>query len=153
MTDNEIIKALECCTKTEFISDCAKCEMFAFDCKDILIENAIDLINRQKAEVERLEDKIFVLENDLEKAENLSDALGNDIDIKLNYIYDLEEKIETVESEAIKEFANRFAKELSEFDMSSVGLPDYDRGYKDCMTNIEDTIDNLVKEMTEEKEK
>ena len=107
MTDNEIIKALECCTKTEFISDCAKCEMFAFDCKDILIENAIDLINRQKAEVERLEDKIFVLENDLEKAENLIDALGNDIDIKLNYIYDLEEKIETVESEAIKEFCEK----------------------------------------------
>jgi hypothetical protein len=55
MTDNEIIKALECCVKTEFISDCAKCEMFAIDCKDILIENALDLINRQKAEIERLQ--------------------------------------------------------------------------------------------------
>ena len=55
MTDNEIIKALECCVKTEFISDCAKCEMFAIDCKDILIENALDLINRQQAEIERLE--------------------------------------------------------------------------------------------------
>ena len=54
MTDNEIIKALECCVKTEFISDCAKCEMFAIDCKDILIENALDLINRQKAEIESL---------------------------------------------------------------------------------------------------
>lgn len=57
--------------------------------------------------------------------------------------------IEKAKSEAIKEFAEKFAKELSEFDMSSVGLPDYDRGYKDCMTAIEDTIDNLVKEMTE----
>ena len=54
MTDEEIIKALECCKKTEFISDCAKCEMFAFDCKDTLIENALNLINRQKAEVEQL---------------------------------------------------------------------------------------------------
>ena len=143
MTDNEIIKALECCTKTEFISDCAKCEMFAFDCKDILIENAIDLINRQKAEVERLEDKIFVLENDLEKAENLSDALGNDIDIKLNYIYDLEEKIETVESEAIKEFAKRLKHFI---------IPQKADGYTREIVLKRD-IDNLLKEMTEENEK
>lgn len=54
----------------------------------------------------------------------------------------------SVASEAIKEFAKRFAKALSEFDMSSVGLPDYDRGYKDCMTAIEDTIDNIVNKMT-----
>ena len=52
-------------------------------------------------------------------------------------------------SEAIKEFAERLAKELSEFDMSSVGLPAYDLGYKDCMLAIKATIDNLVKEMTE----
>ena len=45
MTDNEIIKALECCTKTEFISDCAKCEMLAFGCKDTLIENAFGFVN------------------------------------------------------------------------------------------------------------
>ena len=54
MTDNEIIKALEYCVKTEFISDCEKCEMIAFDCKDTLIENALNLINLQKAEIERL---------------------------------------------------------------------------------------------------
>lgn len=58
MIDNEIIKALECCVKTEFISDCAKCEMFAFDCKDILIENALDLINRQKLEIEKIKKKL-----------------------------------------------------------------------------------------------
>ena len=52
MTDKQIIKALEYCVKTEFIRDCAKCEMLAFDCKDILIENAFDLINRQKAKIE-----------------------------------------------------------------------------------------------------
>ena len=147
MTDNEIMKALECCTKTEFISDCAKCEMFAFDCKDILIENALDLINRQKAEVERLEDKIFVLENDLEKAENLSDALGNDIDIKLNYIYDLEEKIETVESEAIKECLEK-VKNYIKTHCNPYGKPDFDY---DTSIKILNFIDNLVKEMTEEK--
>lgn len=71
MTDNKIIKALECCTKTEFISDCAKCEMLAFDCKDTLIENALNLINHQKAEIERLENELkitreYIHDNNLE---------------------------------------------------------------------------------------
>ena len=57
MTDTEIIKALERCVNTEFISDCAKCEMCAFDCKDILIENALDLINRTKLESKRYRGK------------------------------------------------------------------------------------------------
>lgn len=69
-------------------------------------------------------------------------------DLKAEHIETIK-AIKQAKSEAIKEFADRFAKALSEFDMSSVGLPDYDRGYKDCMTAIEDTIDNLVKEMTE----
>ena len=93
MTDNEIIKALECCTKTEFISDCAKCEMFAFDCKDILIENAIDLINRQKAKIERLE-KIRAKQ---------ADIIGEERGQK----YELLNKICKAKSEALKELAER----------------------------------------------
>ena len=58
------------------------------------------------------------------------------------------EAINYIKSEAVKEFVKKFVKALSEFDMSSVGLPDYDRGYKDCMTAIEDTIDNIVNKMT-----
>ena len=61
------------------------------------------------------------------------------------------EAIDVVKSEAIKEFAERLNKELSEFDLSSVGFPDYDRGYKDCMTAVEDLIDTVIKEMTESK--
>ena len=149
MTYEQIIEALECCVKTECISDCAKCEMFAFDCKDILIENALDLINRQKAEIERLQDKIFVLENDLEKAENLSDALGNDVDIKLNHIYDLEENLKKAKSEAIKECLEK-VKNYIKTHCNPYGKPDFDY---DTSIKILNFIDNLVKEMTEEKEK
>ncbi|MGN0598670.1 MAG: hypothetical protein ACI4JK_02145 [Oscillospiraceae bacterium] len=53
MTDNEIIKALEHCSNQKYISDCEKCQYFAFDCRDTLIEQALDLINRQKAEIEK----------------------------------------------------------------------------------------------------
>lgn len=89
MTDEQIIKALECCVKTEFISDCAKCEMFAFDCKDILIENALDLINRQKAENERTEKELTEYKLRLKMSECTVDE---------------------IKSEAIKEFAEKLKK-------------------------------------------
>ena len=53
MTDNEITKALECCVNGEDCLNCPLQEQFA-DCKPMT--GALDLINRQKAEIERLED-------------------------------------------------------------------------------------------------
>ena len=64
MTDNEIIKALECCSTGETYADCEKngCPLYlgiTMGCKYIDKENqlysdALDLINRQQAEIERL---------------------------------------------------------------------------------------------------
>ena len=165
MTDEQIIEALKRCPQHR---ECCYCNSIE-ECgnKRILTTSVFDLINRQKAEIinrteeyndmleqrnkckaeiERLKDKIFVLENDLEKAENLSNALGNDVDIKLNYIYDLEEKLKKAKSEVIKEFAERLKDEMR--------LED-DCRY-DCMNCLYECkgyvplIDNLVKEMTEE---
>ena len=42
MTDNEIIKALECCSD----SNCHECPIEG--CTDDIFRNALDLINRQK---------------------------------------------------------------------------------------------------------
>lgn len=57
MTDNEIIKALECCT-TETCWDCPfepkEQRKGTFGCCEENIKNALDFINRQKAEIERL---------------------------------------------------------------------------------------------------
>ncbi len=53
MTDNEIIKALECCKNKR----CVNCpyddvaDKFA-ECSAKLVNDALDLINRQKAEIE-----------------------------------------------------------------------------------------------------
>ena len=54
MTDNEIIKALERCSSQ---GDCDKCPAYkpSSECIAILQKNALDLINRQKAENEMLE--------------------------------------------------------------------------------------------------
>ena len=52
MTDNEIIKALECCP---YYDVCLNCPCFSFcGCTPEVFENALDLINRKKNEIEAL---------------------------------------------------------------------------------------------------
>lgn len=55
MTDNEIIKALEHCK----VSNCLGCPCHSRDenCLDLIAPKALDLINRQQAEIERLTDR------------------------------------------------------------------------------------------------
>ena len=56
LSNNDIIKALEYCSKQTSISDCEKCEMPPLECRHALVKYALDLINRQKAEIERLKE-------------------------------------------------------------------------------------------------
>lgn len=54
MTDNEIIRALECCQGN---ADCANCPYYEnnhYQCGNNFNKDVLDLINRQKAEIERL---------------------------------------------------------------------------------------------------
>lgn len=57
MTDNEIIKALECCSFDD-VKKCDDCPYYEKEtktyCVNDLIKDTLDLINRQKAEIERL---------------------------------------------------------------------------------------------------
>ena len=59
MTDNEIIKALECCYTTG--TSCEECPMYNFDeCNDVLMAKYVrDLIKRQQAEIEKLRKNDF----------------------------------------------------------------------------------------------
>ena len=67
-TDEEIIKALECCSSAE----CEKCEYEphgdcyrgSLACNDDLMRTATDLINRQKAEVAYWQDEAVNAKND-----------------------------------------------------------------------------------------
>lgn len=114
MTDNEIIKALECCSK----ADCNNCPASKFgNCIDIVMEEAIALIDRQKGEVERLK----------EDNEALNSAVSSALDI-VNSNY------QNGRAEAIKEFADKLKKKLAR---TLLYL---------SRTLIED-IDDLVREM------
>ncbi len=82
-TDEEVIKALDHCRNGERGSKCSKCE-YVTGCKHWLIGLALDLINRQKAEIERLT-------IDMNAA-------------RLGMIAE-HERLKTARTEAIKEFA------------------------------------------------
>ncbi|MBO5957523.1 MAG: hypothetical protein J6Q39_08210 [Bacteroidales bacterium] len=61
MTDSEIIKALEC-PASEVDVLCAECPYRTHNgltCHSALAKDTIDLINRQKAEIETLERKLY----------------------------------------------------------------------------------------------
>ena len=177
MTDEQNIKALECCVRSTSRNDCEKlhcpaCKEFGCYYMDIsdrddsyeaLVEGlgktALVLINRQKAEIERLQ-KLqnptgaggFKVENG--KVVYYSDVLNGyrheykDLDeiVKelnlymhtdyknLELISHYQHKAQTAKSEAIKEFAERLKEKRAGW------------GYPMFVLEI-DAIDNLVKEM------
>ena len=59
MKDSDIIKALECC-KSAVATDCKGCPLYNTEktctCVTVLSENALDLVNRQKEEIEELKE-------------------------------------------------------------------------------------------------
>ena len=58
MTDNEIINALECCP---YQRDCVSCDVNACDnSPNHIMKCALDLINRQKAEIDRLQKEMKI---------------------------------------------------------------------------------------------
>ena len=133
MTEEQIIKALEYCFTRGFDeSTCYECPFYTATakCTEDLRESVLDLINRQKAEIERLKRDIAIHEHVHEES---------------NAAYQVH--VKQAKSEAIKEFAERLKEKLCCED---------DCGYHcfDCCYECKDyvpVVDKLVKEMTEEK--
>ena len=83
LSDSEIIKALECCAKAKLNDDCRKLKCPFFDdaidmcgvlnSEQVLIANALDLINRQQAEIERLKNILICFMGALGKVRNIDD--------------------------------------------------------------------------------
>lgn len=83
MTDNEIIKALECCVA----SNCGDCPIFNNKeirivpgrCVQTLEKNALDLINRQQADKEALingQESLQKYIAELENAKRITEVYG-----------------------------------------------------------------------------
>lgn len=110
MTDKEIIMATKLLLELVFVKDCLQ--------RVKIVSNVFDLINRQKAEIERLNKAIQVQEIMLENAIN---------------------KVKKAKAEAVKEFAERAKTEKAIHNCECGKFFDYTDVFNDY-------IDNLLKE-------
>lgn len=129
MTDEQIIKAYERCFTLGFDeSTCYECPFYTATakCTEDLRDSALALINRQRAEIERLKKKNTILSKNADTA--FQDGLDENRDL-------FKKEVEPeIRNKAIKEFAERL------------------KGKKEPWLYIRlEEIDKLVKEMTEEK--
>lgn len=143
-TDEEIIKALEYCNADR--NECDKC-VLKRKCESNpfyspVAEYALDLINRQKAEIERLKKcPKCVYEYDGEVTEYCVQGPCSNF-----------KTVEQIKSEAYKEFAERLkdmCEEIIKQDWNQKSAPvSWAHAYSDFI----DDIDNLLKEMVGEEE-
>lgn len=124
MTDERIVRALECCVEGDtFCYGCGEdCPFMDVDmCTVILRRETLALIKRQQAEIERLKQTpkcVFSYD-------------GETLEYCVESPCSAEKTIETIRAEAVRDFAEKL---------------------KDIYTlhdGLQMTIDNLVKEMTE----
>ena len=122
MSDDEIIKALECCSVHPM--KCKKCPYKGNErCTNAHRKDALDLINRQKAEIESLKESL---------------QYGNEI--CENCQADKDKGLKKAKTGAIKEFAKRLkSKAIQKYDWNEY-------------VEIED-IDNLAEEMERENDR
>ena len=131
MTDNKSIKALETCAKNRdtdaYCHECPYCDDGY--CLDKMIADALDLINRQKAEIERLQNGIAISQKETNRFTVVKCGRGFGKQLFFN------ELVKATKAEAIKEFAERLKAVLFE-----------DYWGDDCWW-FEGKFDRLVKEM------
>ncbi len=128
MTDNEIIKALECCKMPVGSGSCNNCPLKDIrnkrrigdkSCTTISLEDALDLINRQKAEIEDLYKTLDYEIIELRAMRELANGLKAEVEfLKQDAMTPLVTKIgeaverdEKIKAEAIKEFVERLCED------------------------------------------
>lgn len=121
VTDNDIVKAVECCINNDWNkTKCNQCSFYTgcLGCVDELKKSTIDLINSQKAEIERSKGVIKLLEKDA------AEARAELKEFKAMYV-------EKIAAMGIKAFVERLLKIVT------------------IKGRQKDYFDDLVKEMTE----
>lgn len=128
MTDEQIKKGLEVCSMTNMTLECKNCPYDTFNarnCSIKLCEDALDLINRQQSEIERLQED----SKRLKKVQmQLDDAM---------------KMYSTIKAEVIKEYKEKLRDLSSESDL-------YDRDGRWVQAVTLDEIDETYKEMVGE---
>lgn len=128
MTDKEIIKALDC------MKGISK-----NDISTITIKNAIALINRQQAEIERLQSILIRFLNEMSEWGNKNNVDTTNFSIIPIAESEKESIVKQLKADAIKEFDRKIKAHAYYIDYP-----------KEHRVVDEDDIDNLVKEMVGE---
>lgn len=137
MTDNEIIKALECCLDCN-CKECPCCRIIdgGTYCTEIDEEEILDLINRQKAESEQWKEEANKYQNNWCESVKEIERLEKDRYIFKDGVLELIPRtdIEEIKSEAYKELAKRLKDRVV-------------KKYEYTDIRVFNELDNLVKEM------
>lgn len=144
-TDEEIIKAVECCSEPCCV--CDECPLYCVgvNCSSFELHRyALDLINRQKTEIERLKEE----SSDKERAYTDEYCLRKEWKDKCRQL--LIEK-QTAKSEAIKEFSERLKSLVNQHHYMLANIHN-SRDFGMFTVGFEQAIDNIVKEMVGDKE-
>lgn len=166
LTDEEIIKALKCHIEAE---DCESCEMFGNCDEIVLTERVLNLINRQKAEIEKIKSNYSKLCEYAEKKELELAEINADISwFREAKISRLAPAIKEIKAKAYKEFAQQIKQEIKEaYDNNAEVLKEHFEKHKgdfndafvemvegkiNTLLGLSDFIDNLLKEMVGEDE-
>lgn len=121
MTDEQIIKALECCIN----GNCDGCYNVLFNCMHNAITNALDLISRKDNEIKKLKKELDELEISADIAETIVEEKNADIS----------ELIFKERDNAVREFA----------DMLKQNADNYGSGDEFIAVSV---IDEVMKDMT-----
>ena len=171
LTDNEIVKALECCAEPVGIN-CIKCPLEK-DCLEVnMCELALDLINRLQSEKEALINGQETLQKYLaereaeveswrkncdELYEQMSERLKAELKIerRLAKAEAYKECIEKVKEEIAQALENNYNVRAERIEKHNVGETDefisYCGGKIDCLRGLDDFLDNLLKELVGDK--
>lgn len=133
MTDNEIIKSMQCVIGKEMLcSECTYQKVLPFpSCRMMCAKNALDLINRQKAEIEMLKDLITYQKQKIKEKEQ---KYNQAVDDMFGLIETTRNEIAETKSEAIKEFIDELKNRVV-------------NKYEYTDIRVFNEIENLVKEM------
>jgi putative protein kinase ArgK-like GTPase of G3E family len=152
MTDKDIIKALECCDDFGW---CGQCSLQGvIDCKTVLTDNALDLINRQQSAIDvymqendRLKTAYIQVSMDRDEAKAEIEKLQLSRKQKLKEIERLKRgwkadviETENIKAEAIKELEAKIYEKLHEAEMHGNFEP----------TLTREMLDSIFKEMVGE---
>lgn len=103
MNDSEIIKALECHTLPSGCNDCPYVDKSAGRCSTAMVKDALDLIKRQQAEIDRLNIELKAMRG----AANSYKAHYEDLKSENLETIKI---LKTAKSEAVREFAENLKR-------------------------------------------